>query len=194
MTPEQKAAIGVGAAAALTFGIRGLRSRSGPRGTIRLLGDSYAAGLGAAIATPPALSTGPELDFAADAIVGSTTATWAEFFEASTGTHPCRWLVLSLGTNDAGSIERLRQDIGRIQKVAKRKASGIAWILPPRAVTSKVATASKAWGAWRAAIGEGRTFDTDAHVKVSLSPDGIHPIDYRPWAEALWGWLALLSA
>jgi hypothetical protein len=194
VTPSTKAAVAVAVATALAVGIRGVRSRSGPRGTILLLGDSYAAGLGAAIATPPALAMGPELDFAADGVSGSTTATWADVMEASTGTHPRRWIVFSLGTNDAGSIDRLRQDIGRIKKIARRKASGIAWIMPPRAVASRVSTASKAWGAWRAAIGEGRTFDTDAYVQVSLSPDGIHPLDYRPWAEALWGWFSVLTA
>jgi len=186
------------AVALATAGIVGwkwYRSTDGPRGSIALAGDSYAAGLGPAIATPPALKQGPDLDFWSNGIPGSTTGMWADTMEASKGTKQRRWLVFSLGTNDAArASDAIARDIDRIAVVVADHGSGLAWIEPPRAVLEKVPDAKRAWNLWRRRVGEGRCFRTDSHVKVELGPDGLHPIDYRPWAEAFWGWLSLLTA
>jgi len=189
------APIAVGALTVGAVAYKAIRSGSGPRGSIALAGDSYAAGIGPAIALPPELRQGPDLDFVCTAIPGSTTAQWAAQMEQSTGTHERRWLVFSLGTNDSGRrLDLLSTDIDRIVRVVREHGSGLAWIAPPRAVLEKLPDAEGCWKRWRRVVGEGRCFDTDSHVKVELGPDGLHPIDYRPWAEAFWSWLAVLTA
>lgn len=195
MKPETITAAAVGLATLGIAGYKFARHGAGPRGSIILVGDSYAVGLGPAIIAPPALPAGPGLDFKANGVVGSDTASWAAVTGTAQHQREWNWIVWSLGTNDAGRDPgKLRADIAQIADTAKEHGSGLCWIRPPRAVIKAVPKAEAAWREWGRAVGEGRTFDTDRHVKVELSPDGIHPVSYRPWAEALWSWLAVLTA
>ena len=174
---------------------KAVRAHAGPRGVLVVAGDSYAAGLGLAINQPPALRAGPEMDLTVTGLPGTTTRQWAEVVGESLKNRARRWVVFSLGTNDTGApIQQLRGDIAKIAADCKTYKTGIAWIRPPRAVLLKLPEAAACWNAWARVVGEGRTFDTDANVKVDLGPDGLHPATYRPWAEALWSWLALLTA
>ena len=187
--------VGVAAFVAATVAYKVIRGGKGPRGSIILVGDSYAVGLGPACAEPPALPAGPGLKFNSNGVVGSNTAQWAEVVGEAAKQRNWKWLVWSLGTNDAGAPpDKLRGQIAHIAEVAKEHGSGLCWIRPPRAVLAKVPKAEAAWLEWGRVVGAGRTFDTDSHVKVELSPDGLHPLSYRPWAEALWKWLAILTA
>ena len=187
------AVVGLATAGLVTW--KAVRAHAGPRGVLVLAGDSYAAGLGLAITGDANLPSGPGLDFMANGIPGSGTRQWVEVVGISLKNRSRRFVIFSLGTNDTGApIQQLRGDIAQIAADCKKYKTGLGWIRPPRAVLAKLPAAALCWREWRRVVGEGRTFDTDSHVKVELGPDGLHPLNYRPWAEALWSWLALLTA
>lgn len=146
-----------------------------PIGRVALIGDSYAVGLG-----PPLALLLP--DFQYEGHVGSNTWQWAHM----RGCGRCgEWLseykpklvLVSLGTNDgdAPNRENYQAIVQRIHGIG----SQVVWLQPPRGVVTPSRAIIASLGI--------RTIPAPA---TQLSPDGLHPVSYEPWAREIAGAIA----
>ena len=169
-------AIAIGSTAVVALGVIALASRrpkSAPPKRVALIGDSYAVGLG------------PELaklipDFKYEGHVGTSTSAWANHTAACgqcgdwlTAFKPNTVLV-SLGVNDgsAPSIANYQRIVQGLNGIG----ADVVWIEPPAAVNTQSRNTIASLGGLR-----GRVTGT----RAPLSPDGLHPQQYGPWAREI---------
>jgi hypothetical protein len=159
-------AVGV-AAAADTFAATPKR--------VALIGDSLAAGLTAPMT---ALAKASGVPFQAEGHVGSTVAQWLatpSWGAWVAGFQPSVVLV-ELGTNDyanpAPSLAQYRQ--------LAAKFPGAVWVMPPVQPFNALTKV-------RAVISEIGVPVIPAMTGLQFGSDGIHPANYAPWAQFIWG-------
>jgi hypothetical protein len=195
-TRQIAAPILVGAGVASVAAYRAMRSRKGPRGNIGLTGDSYAQGIAAAVNTPPALPAGPGLDFRGGGVPGAGIEHCDAWIDQAIKEWPqAKWVVISCGTNDyLADWPTTAQHIMRFAAAVHASGAAFCWVAPPPSVAARLGNLHQQARFYRAIVGEGRYFQASDATIGPLLPDGLHPQSFRPWAEAFWSWIAVLTS
>lgn len=129
------------------------------------------------------------------ALVGTNTTQWIKWIKKDIEVHSPRMIILSLGTNDAMIIDRIKKFDNiyqNIQDTVENSGAILVWIGPPKLPKDRVPHAGEIRSFLLPTIHN--YFDSES-LNIPRGADKIHstPLGYNAWMKEVWSWMVQKS-
>lgn len=159
-----------------------------PGAKVMLVGDSLAAGMERQFFK---LAKASAYEPVAHTVVGSNVLQWSSWIKKDVATYAPRLVVISLGTNDAMIIDRIRKVPNAykdLQQYIEEHGAAVVWIGPPKFPKERVPHQPEIK---QMIVEVARNYFDSETLFIERGSDKIHstPTGYNGWMSSIWSWM-----